>query len=197
MEQVKMTTEKQTRNTKKSRMVAEFCEAIVDCYVAGENVVTKTDIINTVIDTNLGHEASPAIRTMMEDELANELERYFRDAVKCATDIIDRPHHLITNKYFKWEKALESKYTAEQCVAAFGNGRGAKAVGVRFVPEGVEDDPLWMIATEKNFNTMAAGVNTRMAKLNRQLDSQPLDRKLEGRVRAAMPAELGAIELKD
>jgi hypothetical protein len=149
---------KPVRNTKKSRIIAELSEAIIDQYLTGDNAISKGEIVAMVITNNIGSEASTAIRVMLEDEIANELDRYFYEVVKIAAEAIGRPHHLVTNKYFKQENLVKSKYTAQQMVCVFGNGRMGKAAGVRFVPEGVTNDPYLAIAMEKDF-CRVKGVN--------------------------------------
>ena len=162
---------KPVRNTKKSRMIAEFSEAIVDRFLNGDNAISKSEIVADVLDNNIGPEASTTIRTMIEDELANELERYFYESVKQAESVIDRPSHLVTNKYFKQENVLKSKYSAQQMVCCFGNGRIGKAAGVRFVPEGVTDDALLLLSLERKIDTTNKTVETRTAQLEKDISS--------------------------
>jgi hypothetical protein len=162
---------KPVRNTKKSRMIAEFAEAIVDRYIGGDNAISKSEIVAEVINNNVGAEASTTIRTMLEDELANELERYFYEAVKVALAVIDRPSHLVTKKYFRQEHVAKSKYTAQQMVCVFGNGRQGKADGIRFVPEGVTDDPLLLISLEKKIDCTNKTVATRNVQLEKDIES--------------------------
>lgn len=125
------------RTTKKSRLVEEFSECIVDLVAAGNNAPTKADIVNCVVSNSLHDGVSVAIKTMLEDETANELERYFTDAIKVAANCIDRPWHYVNKKFYKG-KFPESEEAARQMLVTFANGRTQKAHGVRFV---LEDGP--------------------------------------------------------
>ena len=159
------------RNTKKSRLVAEFSEAIIDMYSSEVSAISKGAIVDAVLDNSIGPDASTAIRTMLEDELANELERYFIDSVKDAAQAIDRPYHLITKKYFKLKKFPDSKYEAQRCVCTFGNGRTGPAAGVRFVPEGVTDDPFLLLQLEKKIDCSNKSIKTQNKQVEHALQS--------------------------
>ena len=120
------------RTTKKSRLVEEFSECIIDLVYGGNNSPTKADIVNCVVSNSLNEGVSIAVKTMLEDETANELERYFTDAIKVAADNIDRPWHYVNKKFYK-SKFPESEEAARHMLVTFANGRTQKAHGVRFV----------------------------------------------------------------
>ena len=144
------------RNTKKSRLVGEFSNSIVELVLEENYAPSKMDIIENVVNQSLGHGASIAIRTLMEDELANELERYFRDSVKAAADELDMPYHLVSRKYYTRRSFPASKDIARTQIATFGNGRGNKAAGIRFVDTSqgdVNDIYLMLVAEKRMMNT--------------------------------------------
>ena len=143
------------RNTKKSRLVAEFSEAIIDMYSSEVSAISKGAIVDAVLDNSIGPDASTAIRTMLED----------------AAQAIDRPYHLITKKYFKLKKFPDSKYEAQRCVCTFGNGRTGPAAGVRFVPEGVTDDPFLLLQLEKKIDCSNKSIKTQNKQVEHALQS--------------------------
>jgi hypothetical protein len=146
-------------------MVAEFSESIVDLVASGNEAPSKGCIVDDVVDNNLGQDASPIIRSMMTDELANELERYWRDAVKAAADVINTPHHFVTKKYYKRKCYPKSKDECRSQVAVFGNGRTGPSEGVRFVPEDSHDDVYLAVALEKRME----GVNGQVKAVNKEI----------------------------
>lgn len=158
------------RITKKSRMVAEFVNAIVDLEKDGFIAMTKSQMVSTVVTANIGEEASTAIKTMLADELANELERYFLESVREAAEVIGRPYHMVTMKYFKQNKMAKSKYTMQQQVSVFGNG-SSKAAGVRFVPEGVKNDPMLLLTLEKKMAESQSIMKSVEAQVEREIIS--------------------------
>lgn len=163
---------KQVRNTKKSRLVSEFAASITGLYREEYTEMSKSQIVSGVIDLNVGAAASTAIRTILEDELANELERYFHEAVSEAAESIGRPWHMVTVEFFKQSKMAKSKYTMQQQVCVFGNGSGkGKAAGVRFVPEGNINDPMLLLTLEKKMDNSAYVAKAVEARVKNYIES--------------------------
>lgn len=157
------------RKTKKTRMVGDFADSIVDLHKEGFIAMSKSQIVSGVVISSTKEEASTAVKTLLEDELANELERYFRDAVKEAASIIKRPYHMVTVKYFK-ERHKHSKYSMQEKVSVFGASNG-KSAGVRFVPEGVTNDPMLLLTLEKRMDNSANVANAVKTKVRKDIES--------------------------
>jgi len=170
-----MSNEKQQRVTKKSRMVSEIAECIVDIVAAGNSAPSKGMITECVVTNSLGADASAAIHSLLTDEVANEVDRYFYDSVKAAADVIDQPWHLTTKEFYrKRNKPPESKEQAKSRVATFGNGRRGPAMGVRFVPEGAIDDLYLAVAMEKRFDNTKSIVDATQRAASQAVDSGAL-----------------------
>lgn len=146
---------KTVRNTKKSRLVSEFSECVSLMVIDGITAPSKSQIVDCVARASLDESVSVAIKTMLEDELANELERYFPDVCKAAQEVLDAPFHLVNAEFYKKSRKslAKSKAVARTQVATFGNGRTGKAKGVRFVMQTSSVDIYLAIVAEKRQNT--------------------------------------------
>lgn len=132
-------------------MVSEFSECVALMVIGGITAPSKSQIVDCVARASLDESASVAIKTMLEDELANELERYFPDVCKAAQEVLDAPFHLVNSEFYKKSRKsfAKSKEEARKQVATFGNGRTGKAKGVRFVMETSSVDIYLAIVAEK------------------------------------------------
>jgi hypothetical protein len=138
------------RNTKKSRTVNEFADCIIDIVEAGNPSPSKTDIVKCVLEGSLSESAPVMVRTMLEDELANELDRYFKESVEQAAEKLNLPYHMVSKHFYRCKEIPTDLEGSRKLVASFGNGRGSKAVGVRFVENDETGiDPLYAIAMDK------------------------------------------------
>ena len=154
-----MSNEKIVRVTKKSRLVAEFGDCVVELVLEGNSSPSKDVIVEAVVDNTLGDGASTAIRTLLEDELANELCRYFSDIVRYAHNELEAPYHLVTKAYYDKRKALpETKAEARAFVSTFANGRSRGAAGVRFVVDNSDVDVYLAVVAEKRIDVSRQSV---------------------------------------
>lgn len=151
-----------TRNTKKSRLVSEFSDCLVDMVLSEIVAPSKSQIVDCVVNASLDGGVSVAIKTMLEDELANELDRYFHDVCEASRNVLDMTYHLVNSKYYKRRKDFpSSKAEARAEIATFANGRTGKAQGVRFITDSENVDVYLAIVAEKRMeNTNAVVKNT-------------------------------------
>lgn len=154
------------RNTKKSRIVAEMAECTADLVLAGNIAPAKGAVVTCVINNSLGEGASTAIKTLLEDELANELERYYAEVCKAASIILNgAPYHYVKAAYYKkLRKFPESKEEARERMVLFGNGTTGKAVGVRYVLSDKTDLYL-AVQAEKQIDNVNSIINRGNEKL--------------------------------
>lgn len=166
----------EVRNTRKSRLVNEMAEAIWELVANGNSAPSKGEIVTAVVDASLGDAASPAIRALMEDEVANTLERYFYDACKLAAEFIGGKspavYHLVSKRFYSAKRRIpRDMEEAQGFVVCFGNGRRGPAAGVRFPCEEDEPDAMLLVATKKGIDVVNAAINTHQERLFRMATS--------------------------
>lgn len=163
------------RNTRKSRLIAEFSEAVVDLVLEGVQAPSKGEIVERVVASNIVGTSS-AIRSVVTDEMANELERYFSEVCKSAGQAMgDVDYHLVTSAFYKRKRPVPQSYEeARQYVCVFGNGRTGKAAGVRFPTEQDQPDAMLLVATEKSIDVINKAIETHMQKTKAMINSPML-----------------------
>ena len=163
------------RNTRKSRLISDFSDAVVELVAEGNKSPSKGDIVEKVVSANIIGTSS-AIRSLLTDEMANELERYFSDVCKCASTALGNvDYHLVTSLYYKRRKPVpQSEAEARSFVCVFGNGRTGKSAGVRVPDSSDQPDVMFYIATEKSIDVINKALATQMERLNKSVQSPAL-----------------------
>ena len=163
----------ETRNTRKSRLVAEMAEAVCDLVVDGNRSPSKTDIVQQVVNTSLSASASNAIRAMLEDETANTLERYFADVCKAAAESMGgMAYHLVSKSYYKAGSRIpRDMEETQRFVVVFGNGRQDKAAGVRFPTADDEPDAMLTFVTQRDIAVTEAALRTHRERITGRIES--------------------------
>lgn len=163
------------RNTRKSRLIADFSEAVVDLVLDGTKAPSKCEIVEKVVASNITGTSS-AIRSLLTDEMANELERYFADVCKVAAQAMgDKDYHLVTSAYYKRKRPVPQSYEeARQFVCVFGNGRTGKSAGVRFPDASDQPDAMLLVATEKSIDVINKAIETHQEKMKGAINSPAL-----------------------
>ncbi len=153
------------RITKKSRLVKEFSDCMVDLVTSGTNDPSKKEVVSCVVSNSITPQAGVSIETILQEELANELDRYWSEVVKLSAERLGLPYHGINKHYYKAKgKGLaKSKAEAQGHVATFANGRTGAAVGVRFVeqPHSVDannpDIDIYLTLATERMSTTVVG----------------------------------------
>lgn len=165
----------ENRNTRKSRIVAEMADAIVELVSDGDRAPSKERIVTSIVDNNLGPGADSSVRAILEDEMANILERYWSDICKKASESMNHAaFHYVSRKYYRSRRMPETYEEALAFVICFGNGRRGKAKGVRFPTEEEEPDAMMLVATQKSIDVVNAAFKTHFKRIERNLDSPAL-----------------------
>lgn len=176
------------RVTAKSRLVAELVEATVELVEEGNFSPTKSEIVTASAMRNLGEGASQVMRSLLEAEIANALEKYLPEVGEGSAKELGLQYHYTSQKFYKHRKKIpESLEEAKLYVVCFGNGRRGKAEGVRFVTREDEPDPLMAVATQKSVDTINAAITTQLSKIRAVIDSGVLGIERSEEIASRMP----------
>lgn len=156
---------KNIRITKKYRTLNAIT-SVIEEMVLGENDCCPSigRVVDSLVDDNLSENADPAIRTLVMDEIANDVTRYFPEAcAQVSQENEDIPYHFVNNAFYKAVKSNtyrtpETPEAARKFVAMFANGRGNKTAGVRFLNDYKEaaGDHLYAVYNERLCEVSAA-----------------------------------------
>ncbi len=151
-------------------MVDEIVLAICALHTDGITAPSKGEIVNNMVGSYLRPGAPATARSALLTSHANDVEVYFKEAVKEAAPMIDLPYHFVTKQYYAdTEKgstvSLSSKAVATSWVSVFANGRASKTEGVRFVSEESQNDVLLMISIEKQASVVKGSNAALVAKV--------------------------------
>lgn len=167
------------RNTKKSRLVSQFTECVVDLVASGVADPSKSDIVDCVVNASLGNGVTTVVKTILEDEMANELDRYFNEVIKSAGSVLDLPYHQVTAVYYDNKRRNggvipETKEEAMCHIACEGNGAKYKittkkgktevvskrAAGVRFITNDDAPDIYMRLLAKKKIDNMNIAIDS-------------------------------------
>jgi len=183
----------EVRNTRKSRIVEQIADAIAELVSGGDTSPSKSEIVSSIVNGSLNEAASPAIRAMLEDEVANNLDRYFSESCEAASKLlapsgVPAAFHYVTTSYYKARRPVpRSEEEARQYVVCFGNGRTGKAAGVRYPTAEDEPDAMLLIHLQKSSETIRKAVETHNAKFVERLSSPAIGDFARGTLFAEMP----------
>ena len=122
-----------TRITKKYRIMVTITEAIEEVVINQEDCCPSiSSISNAIVEDSLTKNASSVIRSMLLDEVTNDVTKYWQEACKIvAAENQHIPFHYVTSKWYgKKRRTPETEEEAKKYVAMFGSGGIA---GVRFL----------------------------------------------------------------
>lgn len=177
------------RNTRKSRLVADFAEAVCELYLEENKSPSKSDIVERLVATNMSG-PSAVIRSLLTEEMANELERYFAEVCKSASMALgDVDYHLVTTAYYKGKKrpVPETYEQARRFVCVFGNGQTGKSAGVRFPDASDEPDAMLYIATAKSIDVVNKAIETHLKRLAKASTNSALGVNQQQALREQLP----------
>lgn len=154
----------QKRITKKYRMMSVITEAIENVVISMSDCCPSiSSLSNTITDDSLKPNASSSIRTLVLDEVTNDVTRYFQEACKIVSSENEHlPFHFVTSKFYgKNYRTPLTKEEAREYVAMLGSG---KIVGVRYLidQEQTQKDKMYAVYVERlasnseNLNKAAA-----------------------------------------
>lgn len=188
MENVMQDTNVAVRNTRKSRLVREMAEAVVQLVENGNRAPTKAKIAEQVVDNSMGEFASSVMRTVLQEEISNELERYFSEVCRAAGDAMNGAQfHYTSAAYYRSGKRVPQTYEeAKRFVVCFGNGRTGNASGVRFPTIEDEPDSMLLVATQKAVDVVVASIETHRNRINKMLQAPALPQSEVGALVNAM-----------
>lgn len=138
------------RVTKKSRMLDAITDTMLDFIVEQDECCPSIGhISNMIADQNLSPNANSAIRTLVLDEVTNDVTRYFQECCKIASNRLgDVPYHFVTSTFYgKGYKTPTTEAEGREYVAMFANGRGRCIEGVRFLNslDAAGTDPMYCL----------------------------------------------------
>ena len=138
------------RVTKKSRMLDAITDSMLELIVEQDDCCPSIGrISNMIADENLSEDANSAIRTLVLDEVTNDVTRYFQECCRIVSKRLgDVPYHFVTNKFYsKRYREPTNEAEARKYLAMFANGRGRNIEGARFLNSYQESksDPMYAV----------------------------------------------------
>jgi hypothetical protein len=178
----------EVRNTKKSRLVSGMADAVVGLVADGNRSPSQAQIVSAIVGRDMGPAASTAFRVLYEDEVANQLERYFSEVCAAASATLECAHHYTSAAFYaKGMRWPNSEAEARQFVVVFGNGRTGSAMGVRFPTAEDEPDAMLLVATQKKIDVINAAICTHRERTAALLTSPALPRDRVEALKARLP----------
>lgn len=160
----------------KAGLINDVSLAILDIVSGGNTHPSKKDVLGDMVKRALSAGSSTAVVSMVTNQMAIEIESYWGDASRKASEMMDNRHYHFTSSDF-YEEGCKKPMTmvdAMKYVVCFGNGRRGKSAGVRFVSVDDQPDVMYLVATQKQVDVVNAAIETQRLKTAYMVSSPAL-----------------------
>jgi len=159
------------RNKNKTRIINDFCDAIIKCIHDGNTAPSKSVIITEMIKSNLGANPNPAVADTLTESFTEYLDDYWTPICKEVSAILHMSYHYVNSTWYaegcQIPTVLEE---AKGYLTIFGNGSQRKAAGVRFIIPALRDnDALYIAAMHKKVATHITAIHTKNESIRAEL----------------------------